>query len=66
MLGYGLNSLLQSLKKGFDITGQTVTSDKRFLDLLAQMIAMSPGERITPEEVIQHPFLTMNILSVNK
>lgn len=33
ILGHGLVSLLQSLKKGFDYTGQNWLNDKRFVDL---------------------------------
>lgn len=57
LLSHGFKSLIDTLRKGFDFTGQTWLQDKNFIDLLMNMLNMSPGHRISPEEVLGHPFL---------
>ncbi|XP_054626115.1 homeodomain-interacting protein kinase 2-like isoform X2 [Dunckerocampus dactyliophorus] len=39
---------------------------KAFVDLLKCLLQMDPEQRITPEEALKHPFLTMSHLSEHK
>jgi len=45
-----------SFKRGF--SEQERTKFKQFKDLLLKMMNMDPAKRITPEQALQHPFLT--------
>ena len=38
------------------------TSCDVFMDLLKGMLHLDPEERITPEQVLEHPFITMSHL----
>ena len=59
LLGRGLNTLLATLKKGYDFQGNKWTSDGEFIDLFNQMLCMHPDRRISPEEILEHGFMVM-------
>lgn len=48
---------METLKKGFDFSGQMWVSDKQFLDLMMNILCVNPGQRISPQEILEHPFL---------
>lgn len=57
VLGQGLPSLIATLKKGFDYSGQTWTQEKTFSNVLTQMLCMSPFHRLSPDALMDHPFM---------
>ena len=57
LLGSGFNSLLLTLKKGFNFTDQIWANNKTFLDLMMQLLSLNPAQRISPDETIEHPFM---------
>jgi len=52
-----VGSLVEILKKGFHFSGQSWMNNEIFLDLLMNMLTMQAFERISPEEVMGHPFM---------
>ena len=57
MIGHGVKNLLGVLKKGYDYSGNRWVDDQSFMALFAQMLNMHPGQRISPEEILEHSFL---------
>lgn len=58
VMGQGMNQLKQVIKRGFDYTGNQCFNDNTFMDLLGQMLDFDPSNRISPEEILEHPYLT--------
>ncbi|XP_051912188.1 homeodomain-interacting protein kinase 2-like [Hippocampus zosterae] len=59
-----LNSLYDLLEGCDEQTGEDV--DRRsFVDLLVKMLQLDPDERIKPNQILQHPFITMSHLLGN-
>ena len=56
-MGPGTMNLLAVLKKSYGFQGNKWVGDQQFLDLFDQMFSMHPGKRISPEEILEHPFL---------
>lgn len=50
--------VLDILKKGYGYGGNKWVHDHAFLDLFSKMFHMHPGKRISPEEILEHEFLT--------
>lgn len=57
ILGQGLPSLIATLKKGFEYSGQSWTQEKPFADLLQKMLCMHPYQRLSPDALLDHPFM---------
>ena len=57
LLGPGIGNLLSTLKKSFALSGNSWTRDAEFVDLFTQMLHLHPGRRISPEEILEHPFM---------
>ena len=47
---------IHSTLKKFECYG--LNQDAYFMDLLQRMLAIDPEQRISPKEVLEHPFLT--------
>ena len=54
----GFKTLIDSLRKGFAYGGQQWMNSKLFVDLFVQILCIQPDQRISPEEVLEHPFIT--------
>jgi len=39
------------------LNGQTWTNESEFKSLLMQMLILQPQQRISPDEIIEHPFM---------
>lgn len=52
-----MKNLMAVLKKGFDFTGNEWVDDAQFMNLFTQMLHLNPGQRISPDEILDHPFL---------
>lgn len=57
-MGQGINQLKQVIKRGFDYTGNQLFNDSTFMDLLGQMLDFDPRNRISPDEILTHSFVT--------
>ncbi|KAM9772379.1 homeodomain-interacting protein kinase 1-like [Syngnathus typhle] len=61
-----LNSLYQLLEGCDGLTGEDARADnldrRSFVDLLVKMLHLDPNERIRPNQILQHPFITMSHL----
>jgi hypothetical protein len=57
LIGPGIKNLLSVLKKGYDYSGTRWVEDPSFMALFGQMLNMHPGQRISPEEILEHSFL---------
>ncbi|XP_077400962.1 homeodomain-interacting protein kinase 2-like isoform X2 [Vanacampus margaritifer] len=61
-----LNSLYDLLEGCDELTGEDARADdldrRSFVDLLVKMLQLDPGQRIRPNQILQHPFITMSHL----
>ncbi len=51
-------------KTAHNLTGENATADELdracFVDLVTKMLKVDASERITPSQILQHPFITMS------
>ena len=66
LFGQGIANLIDVLKKGFDFTGNMWTSDADFIDLFKQIMAVHPGKRIHPEEILEHEFMASKMTRISR
>ncbi|XP_077565986.1 homeodomain-interacting protein kinase 1-like [Stigmatopora nigra] len=61
-----LNSLEDLLQGHSELSGEDARADdldrRSFVDLLVQMLKLDPNDRIRPNQILQHPFITMSHL----
>ena len=57
ILGQGPGYFIDFMKKGYHCSNQKVLSNKMFFDMLLQMLCMQATHRISPERVMNHPFM---------
>ena len=57
-MGQGIINLLGVIKKSYAFYSCKWFNDQSFLDLFQQMFQMHPGKRISPEEILEHDFLS--------
>ena len=54
------------LKAPHKLSGENARADhcdrESFVDLLTKMLRVDPADRITPSQILQHPFITMSHL----
>lgn len=54
IIGPGFKNLISVLKKGYDFTGNALINDSLFMNVFSQMLSMNPGQRISPDEILEH------------
>ncbi|XP_061923151.1 homeodomain-interacting protein kinase 2-like isoform X2 [Entelurus aequoreus] len=61
-----LNSLTDLLEGSEELSGEDARADdldkRSFVELLVKMLQLDPTERIKPQQLLQHPFITMSHL----
>lgn len=57
LIGPGLKNLMSVLKKGYDYTCTSWVDDAQFMNVFCSMLNINPGQRISPDEILEHPFL---------
>ncbi|XP_061663334.1 homeodomain-interacting protein kinase 2-like isoform X2 [Syngnathoides biaculeatus] len=62
-----VNSLDDLLEGCSELSGEDASADdldrRTFIDLLGKMLQLDPSERIRPNQILQHPFITMSHLT---